>query len=504
VNTYRWSIVVALLFLPLASSAQELNLGVNFESAYDTNVYSTTDFEVDDFSFRIGPDISLEDHEGELQWKLRYRPSYEYFIDSVDARGWTHLAEGKLSWQASPRTRIELSDLFGRFRDLNRFNEVVTTGVGDGIADATAFGFRRDENTRNTFDADLTHRLAPTRMIRLNVGHNLIDFDREGRSDRQTLRALGHYTETVSRRDELGGGVSYRHSTWDASSSRRSQSTDFYNLFGSWRHQFDETLELNLAAGPTWVRGDDRDNIVAFAPNQLLYPLLSVEGQNRLVEATSCPRDKGDLILTADCEVIRQNLNATQERALRSLSTDLELIGPVPSGSSDSLTYFANMSLSKRWEQWSGTIAYRRQQSDSSGLGSSTVADILSGNLEWKPSPRWRTTFRAALTRQTQETEFVQTTIAVMPADLSPLLGSRFRNVAESFALRAVEIDQDVEVWTLWLRLNVRYRLTERTTLYGNVMYWDQNGDGDSGFLRDYERLRVNLGVEYRFDPIRL
>ncbi len=75
---------------------------------------------------------------------------------------------------------------------------------------------------------------------------------------------------------------------------------------------------------------------------------------------------------------------------MRSIRTDLELAGPVPSGSDSSLTYFANLSLSKRWEQWSGTISYRRQQSDSSGLGSSTVADIVSGVLEWRPSPRWQ------------------------------------------------------------------------------------------------------------------
>ena len=227
-------------------------------------------------------------------------------------------------------------------------------------------------------------------MLTLTLGHNLIDFDREERSDRQTLSALGHYQQTISRRDQLGGGVSYRRSSYDASSVRESQSTDFYNVFGSWVHQFDETLELSVAAGPTWVKGDDQDNIVAVAPNQLLYPLLSIDGENRLVRATSCSRDEGTLILTADCDVIDQNLTPAQENAVRSIRTDLELVGPVPSGSDSSLTYFANLSLSKRWEQWSGTISYRRQQSDSSGLGSSTVADILSGVLEWRPSPRWQ------------------------------------------------------------------------------------------------------------------
>ncbi len=504
VNAYRWSIVVALLFLPLASLAQELTLGVRAESAYDSNVYATETDEVDDVSFRIEPDALLEDHEGEFKWKLRYRPSYEYFIDSVEARGWTHLAEGTLSWQANPRTRVELSDRFGRFRSVNRFNELVATGVGDGVPDATAFAFRDNPNTRNTADARLIYNLGPTRMLELTLGHDLTDYDREETSDRQTLSVAGRYTQTVSLRNQLGGGVSYRRASYDASSVRDSQSTDFYTVFGSWVHRFDETLELSVAAGPTWVKSDDQDNIVAFAPDSPLYPLLSIDGESRLVRATSCSRDRGDLILTADCDVIDRNLTPAQASAVRLFSTDLELVGRLPSGSNSSLTYFANMSLSKRWEQWSGTIAYRRENSSSSGYGSSTVADIVSGVLEWRPSPRWSSGLRVALTRQSLATEGVQTTIAVMPTDLSAFLGPGFTDVAESFALRAVEVDQNNDILTLWFGLDVRYRLTERTTLYSTAYYIDQKPGGDSDFGLDYDRFRIGFGVEYRFDPIRL
>ncbi len=74
--------------------------------------------------------------------------------------------------------------------------------------------------------------------------------------------------------------------------------------------------------------------------------------------------------------------------------------------------------------------------------------------------------------RQSQATEGVASVVAVQGADLSteaapglPGLGPAFTDVAESLGIRAVRVDQDFEYMTLWLRLNVRYRLTKRTTL---------------------------------------
>jgi hypothetical protein len=245
--------------------------------------------------------------------------------------------------------------------------------------------------------------------------------------------------------------------------------------------------------------------------------VVVTEGQQRLVRATSCPTEDGTLILTGDCDVIDEDLpvNLFQPGILElwNPTGDLELVGSVPSGSNQTLTYFANMTLSKRWEQWSGTISYRRQQSDSSGLGSSTVADVVTGVLDWTPSPRWHSTLRVALTRQSQATQPVGTFVAVEGADLSTNLapgvffgglGPAFTDVAESVALRAIEFSQDIDILTLWLNLNVRYRLTKRTSLFGNIIYWNQSSGGDSDFGREYDRYRVNIGVNYRFDPIRL
>ncbi len=54
-NAYRWSIIVGLLLLPLASSAQELNLGVDVTGAWEHRDRSSSVETPDEYTFRIQP-----------------------------------------------------------------------------------------------------------------------------------------------------------------------------------------------------------------------------------------------------------------------------------------------------------------------------------------------------------------------------------------------------------------------------------------------------------------
>jgi hypothetical protein len=252
------------------------------------------------------------------------------------------------------------------------------------------------------------------------------------------------------------------------------------------------------------VKADDSEDVVTVARDRRLYPLFSIDGETRLVRASSCPSEDGDLILTTDCDVLDEDLTGDEVQFLLNDLTDLSFVGSVPSGSTEQLTYFANVALSKRWERWSGALSYRRQQSDSSGVrSSSTVADVVSGVLQWRPAPRWTASFRVAYTRQSLATDAVQAVVVVRPVTLfSGFTGRVFDDVAQSIALRAVTVDQDLYIDTFWVRLDAQHDLTKRVNLFGAVTYWDQKGS--VGDRYDYSRFRVDLGVTYNFDPIRL
>jgi hypothetical protein len=81
--------------------------------------------------------------------------------------------------------------------------------------------------------------------------------------------------------------------------------TDFYNLSGL----EPPVLIFDLSvAGPTWVKADDSEDVLTVARDRRLYPLFSIDGETRLVKASSCPTEDGDLILTTDCDVIDEDL----------------------------------------------------------------------------------------------------------------------------------------------------------------------------------------------------
>jgi hypothetical protein len=159
------------------------------------------------------------------------------------------------------------------------------------------------------------------------------------------------------------------------------------------------------------------------------------------------------------------------------------------------------VALSKRWEQWSGTLSYRRQQSDSSGVGTTTVADVVSGALEWRPSPKWTGGLRLAWTRQSSATEAVQTLVAVTPVTL-PLesTGRTFQDVAQATGLKTVTVDQDLHIDTWWVGLDARYRSPAGLSLRC-VTYWDQKGSvGDSMITLAFSQPRRQL--QFRPDSL--
>jgi hypothetical protein len=285
VSAYRCSIIVALLFLPLTTSARELALGVEVGADYGRITSSAaTRNEGQEPRVRISPTVLLNEYEGDFQWRFRYRSSYQQFLQTTEISRWTHQVHGDLSWQINPTTRLSLSDSFGYFSSVSRFNERVTQGDEDEVVDVTE-GFSDKQYIRNRISASLAHNLSPTQNLVFTLGHNLTDRSGSDGAGRQMVRTTGSYTHTVSQRNTFGGGISFRRSFSDSTSARDSQSTDFFNLFARWSHQFDETLALSVSVGPTWVQADDQDGFAQTLENRPLYPVF----EDKFLRASSCP-----------------------------------------------------------------------------------------------------------------------------------------------------------------------------------------------------------------------
>jgi len=514
---------LALLGLAVPAAAVDLNLSTRGEVSYESNVFGSAQNEVDDEVLRFRPRAELIDRDGDLTWRFFYQPSYRYFRDTSSVRGWDHDLSGNFEWRISPTWTLEASDRFARVDSLSRFIDQSGPDFGDAVLDSSALDFEAmsRRTKRNRFDGTLTWQMAADKTWILGVDHNV------NRGDNQLLRTTLQYIQQVSARNALGGGFSFSQNDVGSRTDAPDRQSRFYNLFGTWRHVFDPTLEFSVSAGPTLVDGDEPqslpDDIVA-----LQIPVRREMGQPFLVDASTCPVVDGVPVLSPDCELLREgSLPSGQVRSgqlspaeANALEQGLVLLSretsQLSSGGAE-LNFFANASVTKRWETWLAELAYRRQESTSSGFGSSTIADIVSLRVSWTPSQRWDFDLFGAWTRRDQATDTIQTFVrveevgVVLPCNqfflgfcVAPNRPLLLEGAARNAGFRALQVTRNIETVTYAMRLRARYKLRKNVYLIGRFTWTRQEVKDDLLERGNVDRFVTSFGVEYRFDPIHL
>jgi hypothetical protein len=232
---------------------------------------------------------------------------------------------------------------------------------------------------------------------------------------------------------------------------------------------------------------------------------VNQDGLPLALDPSTCPMENGFRYLAASCETFSPPFVPSLARRQEVAS----LAFPDDAQSRSRVTYFADVSLRKNWEQWTARLSYRRQD-DSSGAGFSSIADIVSGSLSWEPSPRWLFSFSAAWIRQEQAGESFLPVVQVSPgaADGIVLLGiplsATATRIAEATAIREIEFDNEFEQTQITLSFRTRYRLTRRVSIVSRLVFVDRDENRNLGRGIDYSRFRGAIGVFYEFDPIRL
>lgn len=490
---------LAALLAAGPGGAEELILGMRTTLDHSDQIVG----DESGFGFRFRPESELRDPDGRLQWSLRYNPSYELFPEFSGANGWNHNVRAELEWDVTKRTRLTLTD---RFRSLNSerlFNEQVLTEGGETttVTEGTTRRF-----TTNSLQAELRHVLTPTDTLTLSLDSDLRDQDEDpgeaGGSTRDTTSTsiTSQYRHMLSARTTIGLGLSAARNEFDQGLGDESE-TDFYNLFASWQHRFDESFQVSVAAGPALIDSGAQDRqlrpVVARA-----FPLTN-EGEH--VDATTCPlNDAGQSFLPpgGGCESVGDL------GFLAPGFTVAQPLGDLPSRSESRVSVFANMSLSKYWDDWRLSLGYRRRQSQSGQFGSSTISDVVTAGLRWTPTPRWSLRVTGQWNRQTQATDQALPVLAVgrvgdffgpdndlgsggedLPTDAAVVTG-----------LTSTTFESDAENIVMAGRFGSRYRLTRRLSVFTNAFYSQQESDFAG---EDREIYRFAVGFAYEFDPMR-
>lgn len=499
--------LLGILLAASPASAQELLFGARSNVGWTDNLFGGAGDKESDFSLRIQPQMEARDPQGEWTWHLAYRPTYEYFLDFNELAGWDHDLEGEVEWRARPTTTLSVSDRFSRFQSIAAFNEVAFDETGDAITESVG---QRNRFKRNVFQAKLVEMLNPTRQVDFSFSWILSDFGQD-RSDRENFAANARWIETVTRRDQLGATLGWRRQIFEGLRGVSDRETDYYTVTAVWQHTFDPTFEFFASVGPAWVNPRTSQAVPRTDLVVPRFPVRAMGGGQVALAAASCPRlDDGTAYLDASCEPL---LSRTGRVVFSPANELVEIPFDTRNAqASGRLTFFADVNVSKRWETWSAQLSYRRQEDDAGGVGFSALADIVSGQVIWRPSPRWRFLLAGSWIRQTQSTESFAPVIAVRSGTLEAITidGMRRRianplpGIAEAFAVRGLQVDDEFERTQITIRFAATYRLTKRVSLTGNVFYLDSDADRDSGVTRQISRFRVALGVSYRFEPIRL
>ncbi len=469
--------------------AGDLIVGAETDMRFDDNVFGSSSNEVSDGYWTIAPTFELTERWKTVEGRLNLWPTYELYFDEEALRGINYDANGSLEWKPTERTTVGFSDIFRRNRTVSAFN------------DAGAVTGRRERFNRNTAEFSVAHRTSPRGTLYLNGSHALWEFDTTRRVDQQSGAAALRYDWLVNERARLGGSVQFSRQKLEPEASR-SNHTDYFNASFTGSYVPAESFLFRASVGPTLVRQPGassrfpsavfRGNVQRF--NGAGVPLVGIVG--------TCPQLPGGEVFDGPgCVFVPWSLDP----AFLRLGTAIPVVSSVPTPERNSWTYFADVELSKEWENARLTGAYRRDQGSSSALGFTSISDSVSLSASWRPLQRlslyvttaWED--RDQADRAAAQLSFVTLLDTLPPAGTLPpvnnLVPTELRIVPAISGKRATVSNVSVSV-------GGDYFLHPALKLEAQAGWNDQAASANSGF-GDASRFWLRVGLDFEYGPIR-
>lgn len=480
------AITIAIALLAAAPAAgQEVRPSLTSRAIWSDNVFGSSVREQDDFSFRLSPRIEATEPKGALTWSLQYEPSFEYFLDFSELRGWDHEATASVSWRVTPDTVVRLSDSFERFRSISRLNEVSTQS---GIVSSEVGGLRR-RFIRNSAALSLSHDFDRQNQTTVGYQYFVWDFSDRGRADVDIHSAWINHAYLLNADTQLAGRFSWRNR--EDKGSLSSQETDTYSFEASVVHKFDPTFTLSLSGGPALV--DSTVPRVIPQPQLVqLVPVLSESGGLFPLEIQTCPSlpDGRQYLDFAVCQPIPFDVTGVPNPP-----AVIAFSGVFPESDDSELTFLGRFELKKEFATVDLSLEVSRREDQSSGNGSSSVENTGRFVARWRASRRWNVTGVVHYSVRERVGDFTRLVQTVAPGVGAP-------NVAVRTGIAAQQLDDSGEDSSLSLNLSTHYKWNRRLTLLAAANWYDRKDERFGTIARDTDRLTVWLGFRYRLNPL--
>ena len=496
-------VLIGVLLLPgsllLAESSWALDLdgALRASTEYDSNVRRTDGpGHTDDVVFRITPLVRLVEDDGKFHWNIDYRFPYEFAVNTTRIDGFRHFLNAKGDYFLSERTRFYASDQFSK-------SDALSQNGGTAPGDVDTIGSFRAPVWRNRATLGVNHLFTPRVSSDLSFTHRYFDTNLLNRSQTDVFVGSARMNYMLSARHRVGGGASgtFQDFSENNAGTRPASQSFFLNLFASWAWMIDETTNLEVAGGPTYV--DTQED--APPPFATVPVVPTVNGGTGAFLFDSCSFD-GTAVFAA-CGPVPVALSAIgiADAAVAGAQT-IRFSGPLPQSNSNSWNFFANLALSKRWTPVHNTrLSYRRTDSTSSGLGAS-VLDAVGLTHAWKFAERWSTSFRADFTHRKSSTDQSVTLVEVVSRTVengcsTSSGGSLDCDLAQTSALISRESSNAIDTNRWGVSTQLAHRLTRHIEVGLRYRFNQQlSADGTLGSPSDFGDHLVTLGVQYDFD----
>jgi len=490
------ALLLGLCLLSGSAGAVEAVLGVEGQTGYNSNVfYQTTDVQGDGI-LRIGPTLALRDQRGQLNWEISYRPSYEAYYTVHGINSFYQLGNGSLSWRPSAATEFYANDSFSY--SPTRTSNFETNQPG--LLATPGPVFSNEFVTQNNALVGLRHALAPRWLSELSISNSLANYQGSRFSNSMSTLAQASATYIWSPTDRIGSGLSATRQT-TAPPIGSKIVTNYYQVYGLWNHDFSPTWSLSLNAGPSLVDPAKVD-LATTRQNAPLFARIALTPTGtelQPLDGDSCIPFEG-ILVAEGCRTFAVDATLVDLAQTGTLTQ----IGTAPKSGGMSITYFANVSMAKRWTWFDARVNFVRSASNTSGFEQALITDSVVLTGDWNPSPLWGLTVTGIFTRQQSDSKVPVVLTQVAPAALSfEFNGLTIPfNGAQAQGLRLFTQKSGLQVMNYGLSTELNRRITGRTYVYGRVSYEKQTTKRNLVASFSTDRYVVTIGFRYEFDPI--
>ena len=529
-------VILSLLLSPLAAQATDLTFSLEGQTEYDSNALRVNGKEDDDVLFRIRPQVKLHEDRGQdLRYSLFYAVPFEFAVDnSEELNDIDHIAGGRATYHVNDRLEFFASDDFRYLRSALRNVTTEDVIAGDGTL---LVNQERDRVTLNAADIGARYRFTPRLTGEASISHDLYDTQRPDRADNWLLDGTASLNYIVTPKHTVGLGLRYIHQNFDDRENIPGSTVETYNAFAQWTYRFSETLQFEMAAGPSVIESKQDDPVGSVSSVAIpSAPLAEGASLNGLVNPDGTPAvgtaNPGSLLVSqlAICptivgtttQVFAGNLcpiGTTPTTAgvyidgfdgalLGVVNAPVSLVDPAARGEDDtSVNVFGRAVLRKDWsENFHSALRYERTQGGASGLGGAVVADSASLSNTWDFAERWQLAFRGDWVYRRS---IVSNGVSqyVQAGDIGDPSFSGGVVPAGAIALVTIRGGDTNKIDTT--RYGVAGRLTHRftrnTSGWVQLTYNEQTSTSNTlGNPSDFNDFLAVAGVRYVFDPIKL